>query len=299
MGRFLFLFLLVISSCQKGNSLKHVSKDSTWTWHTKDGSFQTRYLEEGAGKNHVIFLHGFAASSYSWRNQIKQLAQQGYYVWSIDLIGHGLSEKPLKIPYTIDFYKNQVLDFANEHQIEEFHLVGHSTGASIGLKLALEDEDKLKSLTLINPAAYPIELPPAILRAKKLGKLAEPFITRSSIHEFLKLLYFDPNKISDEQVDRYFEPFLSPGGKRACFKALDAFDQETLEYQSNFYERIRTPTLLIRGQNDQWIPSSHWDQIRNQIPSAELKTIQNCGHCPQEEQPELVNKALSLFLKNR
>ena len=77
----------------------------TWIWQ----GHQIRYAVEGAGRP-LILIHGFGASMGHWRKNIPVLAEAGYKVFAIDLLGFGRSDKAL-IPYSVELWEEMLADF--------------------------------------------------------------------------------------------------------------------------------------------------------------------------------------------
>lgn len=252
------------------------------------------FIEKGTGQHHVILLHGFASNTYTWHNQVDPLVKEGYHVWSLDFLGFGKSDKPSTVSYSVDLYRSQVLTFMKSQKIERAHFVGHSMGGTVALAVALSSPECISSLTLIDPAAYPVKLPRVLSRY--CGFLLRPFITESMVRFALSKLYYSSERLTEEQIAAYWRPFETKGAKGAAIEALNAIDNQFLEKQSIFYNRITVPTLLIWGENDRLTPLAHLVRLQKELPRREIVVIPHCGHIPQEEQPSLVNPPLLSFL---
>ena len=101
---------------------------------TVDG-VKLAYEEYGHGKP-VLFLHGFGASSFSWRFVAQTLSKQlNRRCICLDLMGFGASEKPLDESYTLTRQANLVSGFISKMEIESLSLVGHSYGGGVCLTL--------------------------------------------------------------------------------------------------------------------------------------------------------------------
>lgn len=285
-----FLFLILSFLAIPQNEIMPTKNQTYWTWNDTN----IHYLEKGKGNQHVVLLHGFAATTYTWHAQIDELAKRGYHVWALDFFGFGESDKPTDIDYTIDLYREMVVAFMDGNGIEKAHLVGHSMGGGISLNLAVFAPEKLRTLTLIDPAGIPLKLPLSYAVGKFFGKFAAVFMTQEYVHKILKQLYFDPSKITQEQIDEYSRPLQMPGGKEAPLKVLRAFDNKMLVHQSQYYHQIQLPVLLVWGENDRWLPVSNLDLY--DMPNAEKISLPECGHAPQEEKPEQFNPIFFKFI---
>ncbi len=295
----LLLCLLIASSCMRtSNETAHFEEHQQFhTCNTADGSYRFRYIEEGRGQKQIVFLHGFGANTFTWRSQIKRFAAQGYHVWAFDLIGFGQSDKPLDIEYNLALYRKQTLDFMDAMGIEKAHLVGHSMGGEITLSLAIHAPERLLSMTLINPAAYPFD-PPYFSLVKRLGPFISPLLNRDLIYNALTRLYYNPDLITEEQIDAYWQPLESQAARLCSLRVLSLLEPENLERQSELYTNIRLPTLIVWGSEDEWIPLEHLERFRKDMPHAKQQIVEACGHAPQEEQPDILNPHLSRFFRS-
>lgn len=300
MKRSLFCILFVImASCsyRSQDCLTHIETlketKTFWEWE----SHKIHYIEKGSGDRHIVLLHGFGSSVATWSAQIDFLSQEGFHVWAIDFLGFGFSDKPLHVHYSPDLYCQQIEQFLSAKKIDKIHIVGNSMGGAIALAFAGAYPEKVSSMALLDPLAYPISLPLPYAIAKKLGKLAIPFFTKSAVMRTLKTIYYDATKISEELIETYFLPYQMEGGKEVPLLILRLFDDTLLHALQKSYTNIQTPVLLIWGSEDSWIPITHMSRLASDLPHTEQKTIPLCGHTPQEEKPEEVNLLLKAFLQ--
>lgn len=273
--------------------LQQVQNDKTfWLWEKG----RIHYIESGEGPKHIVLLHGFGANTFTWKNQIEFLSQEGFHVWAIDFLGFGLSDKPLDIEYSIELYREQVEDFLEAKGIQKAHVIANSMGGAITLALAVSSPEKISSMVLIDPLAYPVKMPFFYSVGKIFGKLAIPFFSRNLVHKTIKKIYYDPKKITEDQIDAYWLPYQMEGGREAVINILRSFDQALLEQLRQSYPEMKMPILLIWGELDEWIPISHLAYLLEDFPHADSVTIPFSGHAPQEETPDEVNPRLAEFL---
>lgn len=292
----LLFSLFFPSSIQSKIAQKEGENPTFWQWNLPSGSYAVHYIERGKGPRHVMLQHGFAAHSYTWRFMIDVLAAAGYHVWSMDLIGFGLSDKPSEAPYHLQFFTHQIEAFMQAKEIPQASFIGNSMGGGLALAMSIYFPRRVQSLVLIDAFAFPMKFPFQFTLVKKLGKLSKPFLGKFTVRQILKKLISDPNKISEEQVNAYAFPLLAPGGKDAFIKTLQNFDEKELEKLTLLYKNIRVPMLIIWGEKDPWMPLDYFQKVVQAFPKAKTVLIRNCGHAPQEECPSEVNRAVLQFL---
>lgn len=285
MKKTIYLFLISIFSFSFSHPKNELDHKTFWNWEKG----RIHYVEKGEGPNHVVLLHGFGANTFTWKAQMDVLSEQGFHVWALDFLGFGFSDKPLQTEYSIELYREQVEDFFKEKEIEKAHIMANSMGGAIALGFTAKSPEKVSSLTLIDPLAYPVKMPFIYAVGQKFGKLMIPFFSRGLVHKAMKRIYYDPKKITEELLDAYWAPYEMEGGKEVVIQILRSFDPHDLKELCPSYSKMKMPVLLIWGENDTWIPLSHLDALLKDFPHAKQKVIPSCGHAPQEEKPEEVN----------
>lgn len=296
----LIFFLSALNSCNSTltpQEIQQVKKDQDfWQWSSSYGTFDIHYVEKGSGSNHVVLIHGFGSNTYTWKYLIKPLVDAGYHVWALDLLGYGLSDKPLNAPYGLDLFVAQINAFMEGKQIHQAHLIGNSMGGGLALGTAIGNPNKIKSLILIDAFGYPMNLPPYLEIGKMLGPLSQPFTGRFLVKQILNQVMRDPNKVTEEQIEAYTLPLQMPGGPEAFNATLQNFNEKQIIELGKHYNQLRMPILVIWGEKDTWIPLSHYEHFLKDFPQAEGIIIPNCGHILEEECPQEVISATINFL---
>lgn len=268
-----------------------------WEWSTAYGPLAMHYIEKGEGSNHLFLLHGFRGHSFTWKELIDPLAEAGYHVWAIDLIGYGLSDKPDKATYNVDFFVQQIYAFMNAHGLMRAHFVGNSMGGGIALSMVLAHPEHVKSLILLDALGYPLDMPLYLSLTKHINQIWVPFLGPTMVRHCLKQIVYHPESVTDEQVEAYSLPYRFPGGVAASLMTLQKFDNQRLVEMGQKYGTISRPVLVIWGDNDTLIPLSHYEKFLKDFPHADRVLIPKCGHIPQEEHPQKVLEAILPFLQ--
>lgn len=108
----------------------------------------------GSGRQTIVFLHGFLASSRYWRKNQKELAKR-YSTLAVDLLGFGRSPKPKDSSYDYDDHLSALHHTLEAQKVDTpMILVGHSMGALLALRYASKHPDKVASLHLFNPPLF-------------------------------------------------------------------------------------------------------------------------------------------------
>ena len=250
----------------------------------------------------ILFLHGLGGSTYSWRYMVAPFSVD-HEVILIDFRGEGQSPKPHDDHYSILDQGELIHQFIFEHDLKNLTLVGNSYGGAVSLLLAIrlcaESPSRLSKLILIDSGGYPDHLPLhlKLLRAPILGWLAVHLLPpKCQIRIVLKESYYDPAKITQEQVDAYAGPLASPGGRHALLQIGKGAIPEDVQKYIDLYPTISVPTLILWGEDDRVLPRLIGERLHAAISNSKLEDIPHAGHIPQEEQPDAVIAHLRAFL---
>lgn len=270
---------------------------------TDAGAVRLAYRDHGKGKP-VILLHGFGASSYTWRHIEPALVKDGFRVLTVDLKGFGLSDKPLDEKYSIFHQAELISAFIRQLQLKDTTIIGHSLGGGVALVLALDKTtdigDRISRLVLIDSIAYAQNIPIAfsILRTPVLGQIGSRLVPLEvQTRVALKLAYFDDSKFSSEDVKEYADALRDKGSRHAMIQTARQILPENLPELSSRFRTIKIPTLIVWCDHDKVIKPNIGLRLHNNLPNSKFRVIRDCGHLPQEEKPQETYQAIRYFLK--
>lgn len=259
------------------------------------------YEEKGKGSP-VLLIHGFGASTYTWRHIAPELAQN-HRVIAVDLKGFGQSDKPFDEHYSVFDQADLLIDLIAAQDLRDLTLIGHSFGGGVALVLALSDDPRIKGriskLVLLDTIAYPQHIPVFFRMldmplVSHLGVRMVPPAVQTRIA--LQIAYLDNSKIDDEEVEAYAAPLRTAAGKHAIIHSARQIMPEGMEELSDRYRTIETPTLIMWCDHDRIVPLEVGLKLRRTLPNSTLRVVEECGHMPQEEQPELTLELIQGFL---
>jgi 3-oxoadipate enol-lactonase len=250
----------------------------------------THYVLEGpVGAPVVTLSHSLAASLEMWEPQLPAMADR-YRVLRYDTRGHGGSEVPPG-PYTLEMLADDVLGLLEALGVERTHFVGLSMGGMIGQAVALKRPAVLASLVLADTASrMPPEAGPlwdariAMAESQGMAALAEGTIERWFTRPFIER--------APEVVDRVRMLIRTtpPQGFAGCSQAIRALDY------ADRLRAIRTPTLIIVGQEDLGTPVAASELMHAAIAGSKLVVLPSAAHLSNVEQAEKFNHAVLGFL---
>ena len=259
----------------------------------------------------VFLIHGSFASLHTWEPWEDSLIQN-FTTISVDLPGHGLTGPNKSGDYSQNYYRDLLFALADTLRIDTFYVAGNSMGGNVAWRMALQRPDRVKKLILVDAAGAPKSPQPAtvstqpkasrqprpwifsVIANPTWGKLLTRFTPRFLFALNLKQVYANDSLINDALTDRYYELLLREGNREATIKRLTS--------RQNFFGEVRdslkTPTLILWGAQDSWIPLSNGERMHAAIPGSQLVVFPHAGHVPHEEIPEVSVGVAINFLKN-
>lgn len=250
-------------------------------------------------KDTIILIHGFSDSPESFLFHINKL-RKDYNIILPYLPGFDNSEVSDLFSYNLDFYTDGLSMIIDEEKIHSYHLIGHSLGGAISLKLYEKFQLNIKSLILIDPLAlvhkdyncvvqkFSAGFNPFAVKNKQdfekmiahitYKKAAIPFFFRQWLFEYTKANYKNYTKIASDLFSHIEDV-------KKDVRTLISFDE------------IKTPTHLIWGDKDVFFPIEQAIYLNECYKIASLNILKDTGHCPHLETPLKLKSILEEILK--
>ncbi|MFQ5559657.1 MAG: alpha/beta fold hydrolase [Nitrospinota bacterium] len=260
---------------------------------------QIAYREEGTGDT-VLLIHGITTNSFIWRNIIPLLSTT-YRVLAIDLLGCGESDKPLDVDYSIKNQAKMLEEFVDLLKLKPFHLVGHDIGGGVCQIFAVNNSKKIVDLTLINSVAYdfwPVQ-PIIAMRTPIIRQLAMATLNFGLLKMVVKGGLFHKYKLTPELMDLFWVQMKTEEGRKAFLWLAKCLDNSNLLEIEEKLRNIPLPVLIIRGEEDIYLGGKIAEKLHNEIPGSKLVLIPSAGHFIQEDEPEMMVKAIREFLQKK
>jgi len=244
----------------------------------------------------VVLAAGATVPYYIWDPTFTALVQAGFRVLRYDYYGRGYSDRP-DIGYTQAMYVRQLAELLNALQITQpIDLAGLSYGGSVVTSFADANPDRVRSLIYVDPSFWsPYEVSvldgmPAVWNYLT-AVLDERWWPDSQLEDFLH-----PERFPD-WPDRYKVQLQYRGFRRAQHSTAVAnarIDQGPELRRVGEHPR---PVIAFWGKDDHSVPFEFSATLLQAMPRARLVPVDESGHLPQWERPDVVHPALIAFLR--
>ena len=250
----------------------------------KGDKLNINVIDKGEGEV-VLLLHGWGARADIYHSVINPICSH-YRVIAPDLPGFGESDEP-SFAYSIEDYACFACELLKNLEIKKVHLMGHSHGGRTVLELATGDYDiDIGKIVLLDSAGIP---------AKKTFAKTVRIKTYKSLK---KLVLLKPvKKMFPDALDKLQKKFGSADyGSASQIMRQSMVNVLNTDYTDRL-SKVKSPTLLIWGENDTATPLSDGLLMEKLIPDAGLVKIPGAGHFSFAEQPALTDRVLKSFFK--
>lgn len=246
----------------------------------------------------VLLYPGWACSVYVFRFLLPALAGMGYRAISVDIKGHGLSDKPLGWrEYTREEMTSHVVEIFDALALDKPVIGGHSLGAVYALLVAAERPDAIRGLLLYSPVGYRGVPGLALYRLCSPGfmRWLLPYVAWRWIAALtLRLTYGSIGKPASRAVDEYWAPTQFPEFALANRDLLHQFDFG--RDKPIRMDAVRHPALVMFGTKDRLLDERATVKDAAMIQEAVVRAIPGAGHVICEETPDVVLGATESFL---
>src|SRR5713226_7445640 len=218
---------------------------------------------EGATQT-LLFVHGFGGNVSQWLYQLRFFGQS-MHVIAPNLRGHGLSEDPAGLAYTMESFVHDLEVVLEALQVQEpVHLIAHSFGGAIATEYVVRHPEKVRSLVLIGVTTHFTMIP-------LLGRL---------LHIPDPLFSFAAKKLG-----------IALFASQRTLKGINDGIMSTWRMHP-----FTVPTLVVLGYRDRVFRRKLYEDVLRCNPGAQLVDIPVSAHLVQLERPDAVNRAINRFI---
>ncbi|CEL92275.1 unnamed protein product [Vitrella brassicaformis CCMP3155] len=287
-------------------------KYHAWRWR----DYKVNYRVEGDDRGTpLLLIHGFGANVNHFLYNIDALAAAGYRVYAIDLLGFGASDKP-SLSYTLELFSELLVDFIRDKSRfpgEKWVVGGNSIGGLISMMTAQTLKDDCAAVILLNSAGglttvryedLPLWGRPLwflvqnILFSDWLGpRLFDRVRDPTNLKQTLSQVYAVKEAVTPELMETLLGPSRDENAVSVFLRILRGPAGPTPE---EVLKDLDVPILALWGRDDPWTPLDRGRHPGTSFPRynprVELQVLDGTGHCPMDERPDEVNKAIVEWL---
>ena len=254
----------------------------------------------------LLMLHGFAGSSFMFRDLFAQLADR-YHLIAPDLPAFGFTEAPARgeYAYTIDQLAETIDRFTEALNLNRYALMVHDYGAPVGWRLALAHPERVTALISQNGNAYEEGLGEAWEPIQRYWREPTPE-NRHALREFptpasIKWQYLegvaDQSLVSPDGYSLEGMQVLRPGNAEIQLDLLLDYASNVKMYPlfQHYFRQHQPPLLAVWGKHDPFFMAAGAKAWKRDLPDAEIR-FYDTGHFALETHAREIGSDIRDFL---
>jgi pimeloyl-ACP methyl ester carboxylesterase len=244
------------------------------------------YSERGAGREAIVFVHGWACDRSFWNGQIGEFGAR--HVIAVDLPGHGESTLP-SAPLTMDLFARSIAAVLQDAHVERAVLVGHSNGTPVVRQFYRWFPERTEALVIVDGALKAFFDDPS-----EADQFLEPLRGKdylASATQFVDGML--PSTVSDENRNHIRRVMLATP-QRTMVEGMQA----ALDPAIWRPDPIRVPVLVVLARSPFW-DAEYEAFVRKLCPDVDYRTMIGVSHFLMLDRPKEFNAELESFLGDR
>lgn len=279
-----------------------------WQWKPKatvtnrtvtgGGGVQLHVVDGGNPRARpIVFIHGFSQCSLAWARQMSSELADDYRLVTMDMRGHGLSEKPRDAYDDSRLWAEDVNAVITALRLDQPVLCGWSYGALVILDYIRHyGEDAIGGVNLVGSITkLGTDEAMSVISPELLSLVPGLFATDAeesvrSLAALLRLCFAEQPTADELYLMLGYNAAVPPYVRQALFSR--SFDNDDL------LPKLRKPVLITHGAEDAGVPPAVVDQHKAGIPHAQIRMMANAGHAPFWDDAATFNQHLRAFCES-
>ena len=266
-------------------------------------------VDEGKGEA-IMLIHGFPTASWDWWQIWDQLISTNR-VLTLDLLGFGFSAKPKGYRYNIFDQADLIEQLLSSKQIKRVKILSHDYGDTVAQELLARYNDRInnqdeglviESICFLNGGLFSETHQPLLIQQilmSPIGILVARLFTRKKLGINFKKIFGPNTQPTEKELDDFWRLMTYNDGKQ-IFHLLIRYMQERKDNRTRWVgalQKAQIPIRLIDGIYDPISGKNIVDRYKEIIPNPDVIELENIGHFPLIEAPQLVLKHYLEFIQ--
>ncbi|MBB1445005.1 alpha/beta fold hydrolase [Pseudoalteromonas sp. SG43-3] len=248
----------------------------------------------------LLLIHGFPSASWDWEGMWQTLSEH-YFVITLDMLGFGLSDKPINATYKITEQADLYTQFLKTLNINDVHIVAHDYGDTVAQELLArqvvrQSDFKINSVCFLNGGLFPEVHKPLFIQKlllSKLGWIVPKLMNKQKFANNLVTIFSKSTPPSKQVVDTLWELLIYKDGLAVMPKLISYIKQrqQNRERWVGAIINSNIPLTFIAGAEDPISGKHMIEHYKKLIPNARVQEFVELGHYPQVENPDAITQA--------
>lgn len=258
-------------------------------------AINTVYVNQGSGGTPFLLIHGFDSSILEFRRLFPLLAAENE-TWAVDLLGFGFTDRIAGIKFSPTAIKTHLYYFWKTLIKRPVILVGASMGGAAALDFTLTYPDAVEKLVLIDSAGLVGGSPLVKFMFPPLDYFASEFLRNPKIRQSISRAAYKNKELAsiDAQVCAALHLEM-PNWNTALIAFTKSGGYSAFRFKQ--LSQIHQQTLILWGDSDKILGTKDAPRFKRAIPNSKLIWVQDSGHVPHLEQPQIAAQHLLEFVR--
>ncbi|MDZ8139202.1 MAG: alpha/beta hydrolase [Nostoc sp. DedQUE04] len=257
----------------------------------------TTFVKQGCGGTPILLIHGFDSSVLEFRRLLPLLSEDNE-TWAVDLLGFGFTDRLSGIAYSPIAIKTHLYYFWKSLINQPVILVGASMGGATAIDFTLAYPEAVKKLVLIDSAGLAGGSPLSKFMFPPLDYLATQFLSNMKVRDRVSRIgYKNQTLASIDALSCGALHLQMPSWNQALISFTKSGGYSAFRFTA--ISKIVQQTLILWGDSDKILGIKDAMRFKRAIPHSTLKWIQDCGHLPHLEQPQITAQHILDFRVER
>jgi pimeloyl-ACP methyl ester carboxylesterase len=236
----------------------------------------------------LVLINGLAEQAESWFCNLAAWREH-FEVYLPNLLAYEGAALHRRIDQghaiDIDYLVQQLRIYLEEFvQTPPYHLVANSLGGKVAVEFAVRHPNLVARLVLLCPSG---------LSHQERLPIVEG-VRRSDLKSVVDTVFYNPRHLHAKVADYYQRQF----GNRRWRLGLLRTIRGTMDHRvRDILGQVRQPTLLVVGRQDRIVDPQQAISAARLLPRGRLEILDRCGHAPQMEKADFVNRLVVDFLR--
>jgi len=254
----------------------------------------------------LLLIHGFPSASWDWEGMWDELSKH-YFLVTLDMLGFGLSDKPINAPYKITEQADLYTQFLKRLNITDVHILAHDYGDTVAQELlarqvATKSEIRINSVCFLNGGLFPHVHKPLFIQKlllSKLGWIVPKLMSKQKFVKNLTTIFGKNTPPAPLVIDTLWALLIYNNGLRVMPMLIKYITQRKLNEQRWVGAIINSdiPVTFIAGEQDPISGKHMLEHYKKKVPNARVQGFVELGHYPQIEDAKAITFAYLNFRK--
>lgn len=252
----------------------------------------------------LLLIHGFPSASWDWEGMWNELSKH-YFLVTLDMLGFGLSDKPINATYKITEQADLYTQFLKCLNITDVHILAHDYGDTVAQELlarqvAAKSEIRIHSVCFLNGGLFPQVHKPLFIQKlllSKLGWIVPKLMSKQKFAKNLTTIFGKHTPPAPLVIDTLWALLIYNNGLRVMPKLIKYITQRKQNEQRWVGAIINSdiPVTFIAGEQDPISGKHMLEHYKKKVPNGRVQGVVELGHYPQIEDAKTITVAYLNF----